>query len=204
MEKLRLISDRLATPSDAPEQSSKPISPQIRLAKAMADKLFDLLPPLDVGDPEAFIAGTIAILAQYPGDVMLAAIDPANGIPSRTDRPTLRLIKQVCEEYWEPIERGEERALYARRARESAAAAPPLKPRSAEEQAAVDARVAAVRAELGIPAHGLPRRAAQTPLLERAALSKDLLADLERRKARNKAREALGTRVGDEDSEADT
>jgi hypothetical protein len=203
MEKLRLITDRLATPSEAPERSSKPASPQIRLAKAMADKLFDLLPPLDVGDPEAFIAGTIAILAQYPGDVMLAAIDPAHGIPSRTDRPTLRLIKQVCEEYWEPIEREDERALHAQRARESTLATPPLKPRSAEEQAAVDARVSAARAQLGIPADGLRRRGAQL-FQEEREFSKHLLRDLERRKARNEAREAGRNRVDDEDAQDGT
>ena len=161
----------------------------------MAAKLFDLLPPLDVGDPKAFIAGTITILAQYPGDVMLAAIDPANGIPSRTDRPTLRLIKQVCEEYWEPLEREAERA----RAHEEhlKSAVPPRPPRIPEEQAAIDKKIAAARAQLGIPAEGLRRRAAQ-PFQGERERSKHILADLAYRKARNEARQAQRIQVDDD------
>jgi hypothetical protein len=148
----------------------------------MADKLFDLLLQLDVADPEAFIAGTVAILAEYPRDILLAAIDPVHGIPSRTDRPTLRLIKVVCDELYEPFVREEEQ----RRARDDAQAAlePPRKPRTLEQQAAVDAQVAAARLELGIPQNGLARRGLQPPSVRHdPERTKRLLEDLAARRA---------------------
>jgi hypothetical protein len=159
----------------------------------MADKLFDLLPQLDVGDPESFIAGTIAILAEYPADVMLAAIDPVRGIPSRTDRPTLRLIKAVCEELYAPIAREEERA----RARESASQEPKRPPRTAEQQAGIDQQIIEARAALGIPCRGLPRRIGGR-IPPDGDRSPHLQADLEARKARNEARRAIEQDSGTE------
>ncbi len=199
MEKLRLLTTSPRTTSDERKPPSTPVSPQIRLAKMMAAKLFNFLPPLDIGEPENFIAAVVSILAKYPGDVMMAAIDPADGIPSRTDRPTLRLIKEVCEEYYAPIAREARRA----RAQQEALPLPPRRQRTPVEQAAVDEKVAAMRRELGIPTDGLPRRGAQAPPLpwerpsdkslpaprEERPLGKGLLAELEARRARNQARE---------------
>jgi hypothetical protein len=165
-----------------------------------AKKLFDFLPPLDVGDPESFITAVVSILAKYPAAVMLAAVDPIDGIPSRTDRPTLHLIKTVCEEYYAPIEH----ALWRERAQQEAVPLPPRRERTPAEQAVVDEKVAAMRRQLGIPADGLPHRGAQAPPpfgngLPRGGAQRPttwdrpfgekVLADLEARKARNRAQE---------------
>lgn len=98
------------TGSALPTLSSKPASPtlsahQMKAAKT-ADLLFDLLPPLDVGDPKAFAAATIAILAGYPAEVLDQAVA---AIAKRSDRPTLKFITEVCEELYAPIERRLER-----------------------------------------------------------------------------------------------
>ena len=174
---------------DGPAPSLKPSSSKIRTAKAMASRLFDLLPQLDVADPEFFIAAAVAILAEYPADVMLAAIDPVHGIPSRTDRPTLRLIKAACEESYAPIQREEDRA---RAAEQSLLSRPlPRAPRTPEQQAAVDAQVEATRRELGIPAGGLPKRGIQGRPISERPTKQSVLADLEARRARNEAKESV-------------
>ena len=118
--------------------------------------MLDFLPPLDVGNPKVFIAGITAIFASYPVEVMEAAVDPVKGIPARTDRPTLKLITEVCEEIYDPIRR---RAEYEdrQRARDSAPALLPRPPRSAAQQAVIDAQVASARSALGIPPAGLKK-----------------------------------------------
>lgn len=168
----------------SPQASTQ--TPQTRMAKLIASKLFGLLPPLDIADPEGFVVATIAIFAEYPGDVMLAAIDPVRGVPSRSDRPTLRLIKAVCDELYAPIDRAREREIYALRARPL----PQRRPRSAEEQAAVDAHVAAVRRELGIRTGGVADRGVRARPLPKLDPRRErrLLEELERRKARNDSR----------------
>ena len=80
--------------------------------KEMAARMFNLLPPLDVIDPKSFMAETISILLGYPDEVVARTV---HEIPRRTDRPTLRLIKSVCDELVEPIDR----ELQRRRASES-------------------------------------------------------------------------------------
>ena len=79
--------------------------------------LFSLVPAPDVGDPRAFATGVVAIFALYPPPVMREAVDPATGIPSRTDRLTLKLIKAACEEIYAPIRRHEEEAACAQQRR---------------------------------------------------------------------------------------
>jgi hypothetical protein len=146
--------------------------------------LFDLLPPLDVGDPEAFIAGAVAILAEFPPEVMECAVHPVHGIPKRTDRPTLKMIHDSCAEHYARIERDETR----RRVREEIESSrePPRKPRTPGQQAAIDAQVAAIRQQLGIPEGGLQRRGVQAPPMRHdPERTKMLLAELAARKARN-------------------
>lgn len=111
--------------------------------------MFNLLPPLDVSDPQAFIAGTIAIFASYPVEVMQAAVDPTNGIPGRTDRPTLKTIKAVCEEIYAPIERRIERERAAEEHRR--ALPPPRVERTPEQQARIEASVAELKRKLASP-----------------------------------------------------
>ncbi len=209
-EKLHLLTSSPRTSSDEREPASTLVSLQMRTAKLAAKKLFDFLPPLDVGNPERFIAAVVSILAKYPAAVMLAAVDPIDGIPSRTDRPTLHLIKKVCEEYYEPIEH----ALWRERVQQEAVPLPPRRQRTPAEQAVVEEKVAAMRRQLGIPADGLSRRGAQAsppfgnglprggeqaprPTTWDRPFGERLLADLEARKARNQAQEPSEERSDD-------
>jgi hypothetical protein len=106
----------------------------------MAAKLFRRLPALDVIDPEEFITGTIAIFARYPEEVLVNAIDPVKGIPGRADKPTLKFIKAVCDEYHAPAAA----SIARQRAMESylSSLPPPREPRTPEQQARVDASIA--------------------------------------------------------------
>lgn len=169
-----------------PEPSSSSTSPTLTAAKETADRLFDLLPPLDVSDPPAFMTAVVAILASYPEEVREATIHPVNGIPSRTDRPTLKFIKSFCDEAYAPIERAWERE----RARQDwlLSLPPPRVQRRPEEQARVDEQVTAARRQLGIP-EGARRREIQ-PEPEKRHDGKHfqrIAADLEARRARREA-----------------
>ena len=190
---LRAVGSARGTAGETHRQTSaprtEPTSPEIRTARLATERLFNLLPPLDVGDPREFIAATVAILARFPAEVMMRAIDPVEGIPSRTDRPTLKLIKSVCEEFHGPIVREEarERAVLAASLERPA----PRAPRTAEQQAAIDAQVAAWRRERGLPPNGVPRRGefAREARWSQPPITKSVLADLEARKARNEQRQ---------------
>lgn len=142
-----------ATPSEKPTPNSRPISPREEAAATAAGRLFDLLPPLDVGDPRAFIAATVAIFVEYPDDVTAKAI---HVIAQRSDRPTLRIIRAVCEEIYAPIEReGERRAAHV----SHIAGALPRPRRTPEQQARIDAQITEARIALamaGIPPPARP------------------------------------------------
>lgn len=108
------------------------------------DRLLSFYPPLDVGDPQVFITGIVTLLAQYPAELMAAAIDP-RGIPARVRTlNSLAVIKQVCDELYAPIARRIERDRIA-----NAPRALPRPKRTPEEQARIDAQVAAARRPLG-------------------------------------------------------
>lgn len=113
------------------------------------DRLFDLLPPQDIGEPEAFLAAASALFANYPAEIGEQA---AFEIPQRSDRPTLKLMREVLDEF-------AERAMTAQNTRERARQLPPpaRKPRTPEEQARVDAAVEELRKRHGIPPGGLKR-----------------------------------------------
>jgi hypothetical protein len=127
----------------------------LEAAKA-ADRLFDLLPPQDVGNPKAFLSATAAILSEFPPEVQDKAVI---AIASRNDRPTLKFIKSVCDELYEPILRHREREERAK----SSFLALPRPQRTAAEQAAIDARVSEVRKEFGIPEKGLEPKQVNLP-----------------------------------------
>jgi hypothetical protein len=108
-----------------------------------------LLPPLDVTDPESFMAETIAILAEYPDAVIERAV---HEIPRRTDRPTLRLIKAVTDEINAPLVREAERQA-AHHSHVSGYL--PRPKRTPEQQARIDVQVAAAKQQFhaGLSAH---------------------------------------------------
>lgn len=110
------------------------------MAATAVDKLLNFYPPLDVNDPKAFIAGLVALLAQYPAELMEFAIDPARGIPSHLKSlHSLAAIKEVCDDLYEPIARRLHREALANAPRQL-----PPPPRTAEEQAKIDEQVEAV------------------------------------------------------------
>jgi hypothetical protein len=112
--------------------------PSTDAAKAV-ERLLSFYPPLDVSDPKVFIAGIVAILAEYPAQFYPVVVSPT-GIPKRIKYlRNLAEIDEVCQELYAPILRSLER--------EKIAAQPKLLPRrrTAEEQARVDAQVEAWR-----------------------------------------------------------
>jgi len=105
-----------------------------------------LLPPQDVGDPRAFMAAVTLVFTGYPAEVVDAAIPK---IAMLSDKPTLKLVKAVCDEIYGPALRAIERQRAADDYRRSLP--PPRPKRTPEEQARVDAQVERVRKQLALP-----------------------------------------------------
>lgn len=62
------------------------------------------------GDPERYVAGIAAMLAQYPENVILLVTDSMRGLPAKLDwLPTLREVREACEREMEPIRAAQER-----------------------------------------------------------------------------------------------
>jgi hypothetical protein len=64
----------------------------------MATRLFGFYRASDANDPETFIAGATAMLANYPEAIVMKVCDPIRGLPSTsTFLPALAEIRQACE-----------------------------------------------------------------------------------------------------------
>lgn len=97
-------------------------------------------PPLDVSEPKVFIAGIVAVLASYPPELQDVAVAPT-GIPKRLKSlRNLAEIEEVCRELYEPIARRITRGVLENQPRQIE------KLRTPEEQARIDAQVAAWKA----------------------------------------------------------
>jgi hypothetical protein len=131
----------------------------MKTAKKAAARLLSFYPPVEALDPEAFIAGLTAIMAQYPPLVLERAIDPVKGLPARVKAlRSLAVIRQELDEIAAPFER-EARREQARR--EAASCLPvALEKRSPAQQAQVDAQVANLRAVFGLTHHSNKDRTA--------------------------------------------
>lgn len=127
------------TASERHSRNSKP-SIESRAAAQATERLLSFYPPLDVIEPKVFIAGIVAILSEYPAELHEAAVAPT-GIPKRLKTlRNLAEIEEVCRELYEPIARRKTREALANQPKYLA---PP--PRTAEEQAKIDAQVEAWR-----------------------------------------------------------
>lgn len=132
------------------EGSAMPsMTPKRRESAQQVKRLFGLLPPQDVGDPEAFLTAAIALFAEYETEVMRDAVFK---IAKRSDRPTLKLMREVLDEVDAPRARARERMDATRQL-----PPPPREPRTPEQQARVDEQVKALRSAFGLPPEGLPR-----------------------------------------------
>lgn len=102
--------------------------------------VINLLPPLDVTDPESFMAAMILLFNKYPEEVVEKAVFV---IPTRSDRPTLKTIREVCDEIYAPIEREGRRQQIAAQPKEL-----PRPERTPEEQARIDTQVMRCRRDM--------------------------------------------------------
>lgn len=99
-----------------------------KIAK-LVERLFSFYPPLDVGDPKAFLAGVVALMQHYPMDIVERVCDPARGLPSTNKyAPNLAEIRNALEVVAEPWRRQMEREAIARQA--AKALPPPIQDRS--------------------------------------------------------------------------
>jgi hypothetical protein len=109
-------------------------------------RLFEWCLIPDVGDQEVYLAGTAAILDQYPRVVQQQISDPRTGTRYLGDRPTLSQIRKACDELFAPIERQAEREIHRMLPE------PKRPPRSPEQQAKIDAQIEEwKRISAGIP-----------------------------------------------------
>jgi hypothetical protein len=76
----------------------------------MATRLFGFYRSSDANDPEVFITGAAATLAQFPEAVVAEVVDPVHGLPS-TDEwlPSIARIRVTCEAKMKPVRDHERR-----------------------------------------------------------------------------------------------
>jgi hypothetical protein len=80
----------------SPSVGSAKCEPEI--ASMMATRLFGFYRASDANDPETFIAGAAATLANYPEAIVMKVCDPLRGLPSTSVfLPALAEIRQACE-----------------------------------------------------------------------------------------------------------
>ena len=124
------------------------------MAAKAVDRLFAWCLMPDVPDPRYYLSGAIAILADYPAEVMEKIADPRNGTLVLKDKPSLVAIRRACEQLYEPIERGAERRA-AHKSHVAGLLSRP--PRTPEQQSRIDAQIA--RCKQAIAAAALPAEA---------------------------------------------
>ncbi|MGH6878783.1 MAG: hypothetical protein ACREHV_15585 [Rhizomicrobium sp.] len=132
---------RAATQSTLPSMHCA-LSPMEKTSGAAAitvRKLFDWCRmPDDVGDPKTYLAGAVAIIAEYPPIVGEKLSDPRIGTRLLGDFPTLSRLRKACDEIFAPLAREAEREM----AHQShIAGLLPRPKRTPEQQARIDAQV---------------------------------------------------------------
>jgi len=100
----------------------------------------------DVGESKTYLAGAVAIIAEYPPEVMEKLADPQAGTRVLKDRPSLASIRKACDELFASIIRQRDRQA----ASESSAALLLNRPKpTLEQRARVAALATEVRRQLG-------------------------------------------------------
>ena len=140
------IGRRDVTEATAPlTVSDKPLLTQRMInAGQQVHRLFQLTSLPDVGDPEAFLSAATILFADHAPQVAEKAVPI---LATKSDRPTLKLMKEVLDQLTsEAIER-------QHRADGRMKALPHIAPRAKrtpEEQAKVDAQCAELRKAFGL------------------------------------------------------
>jgi hypothetical protein len=120
----------------------------------MATRLFGFYRASDANDPETFIAGAAAMLANYPEPIVMKVCDPVRGLPSTSPfLPAIAEIRLACERemvWFDAVERRDRE----RRRTAKVLEPPPLI--TADERRRVLDYAAKTRAELAAMAE--PRR----------------------------------------------
>src|SRR5262245_15071896 len=63
----------------------------------------------DANDPKIYTRAIVAVLSDYPEEVIKRVVDPRTGIPSRQDfMPTIKELKDACDEIYGPMLRMQE------------------------------------------------------------------------------------------------
>lgn len=125
------------------ENSTKPsIEPRLISAGRQVARLFKMVSLPDVGDPKAFISAATALFAGHAVEVADAAIPE---LATRSDRPTLRLMREVLDDLTD-------RAIERQRKADSRHALPPPdRKRTPEEQARAEQQANELRRAFGLP-----------------------------------------------------
>lgn len=78
-------------------------------------------------DPKVYVAAAIRVLSEYPVETQRYVTDPGSGLPSKVNwLPTVKEIRDACEDHYGPQRRAMEREAAERRqfAERKALAAP--------------------------------------------------------------------------------
>lgn len=85
-------------PSNEPSVSSQIALERIVEAKKQARLLLGCFRTGDANDPEVYITAVVAVLSNYPPDIMRAVCDPVKGLPSQVKwLPTIAEVVESCQ-----------------------------------------------------------------------------------------------------------
>jgi hypothetical protein len=90
----------------------------------------------EANDPDTYVAAIAAVLATYPDETICYVTHPITGIPSKVGfLPTVKEIRDACEDHYGPTRRAIEREAQTRRQlEERARALPDMRPRPTYEE----------------------------------------------------------------------
>jgi hypothetical protein len=126
--------------------SAKPsLTPRMINAGKQVHRLFKMVSLPDVGDPEVFLSAATLLFADYAPQLGDRAVPM---LATKSDRPTLKLMKEVLDELNHNALEQQQRKDDRLRALPHLT---PRAPRTKEEQERVDKQVAECRRAFGIP-----------------------------------------------------
>lgn len=96
--------------------SERSTNDRAEYATERARTLFGCYRKGDANDPDTYVAAVAAVLSEYPDDTIWTVTDPRAGLPSKVGwLPTVKEVRDACEDHYGPTKRAMEREAAERR-----------------------------------------------------------------------------------------
>lgn len=96
--------------------SERSMNDRAEYAMQRARTMFGCYRKGDAHDPDTYVAAVAAVLAEYPDETIWTVTDPRVGLPSKVGwLPTVKEVRDACEDHYGPTRRAQEREAAERR-----------------------------------------------------------------------------------------